>query len=269
MVSDVEGGGVQPFRDAAAKIKEKLAAERSERAAQAKADEARPPLAASKDFAAEAKKLGVDWKEAAVARGDGIEGIGRDPQLEEALFGLAVGGVSTQIKTQGGFVIARVAESFPAGVPAFAEIKDKAVNAVKRERAGALAEERARAFAASVRTGDFLAAARRDKLPAGETPFFSRGEPPKDKEAVPSAVLLAAPQVPTGRISEPVRTATGFYVVKTVERRAADLQGFDKVRDQMRVQLLEAKRNQAWERWIKALFTGAKIQVQGETVPER
>lgn len=269
MVSDVQDGGVQPFRDAADKIKEKVAAERSERAAQAKADEARPALAATKDFAAEAKKVGVDPKEAAVARGDGLEGIGRDPQLEEGIFGLAAGGVSPPIKTPNGFVIARVAESFPAGVPAFAEIKDKAVSALKRDRAGVLAVERAKAFAASVGTGDFLAAARRDKLPAGETPFFSRGEPPKDKEAVPGAVLLAAPQVPTGRISEPVPTATGFYLVKTVERRAADPQGFDKVRDQMRVQLLEAKRNQAWERWIKVLFTGAKIQVQGETIPER
>ncbi len=270
MVSDVQGGGVQPFRDAAVKIKEKLAVERSEHAAQAKADEAKPALTAAKDFAAEAKKLGVDSKEATVARGDGLDGIGRDPQLEEALFGLTAGGVSPPVKTSGGFVIARAAESFPAGVPPFAEIKDKAVNAFKRDRAGVLAGERAKAFASSVeKGGDFLAAARRDKLPAGETPFFSRGEPPKDQEAVPSAVLLAAPQIPTGRISEPVRAGTGFYVVKTVERRAADPQGFDKVRDQMRVQLLEAKRNHAWERWIKALFAGAKIQVQGETVPER
>jgi len=269
-VSDVQDSGVQPFRDAAVKIKEKLAAERSERAAQAKADEARPALAAAKDFAAEAKKLGLDVKDATVARGDGIEGIGRDPQLEEAIFGLAVGGVTQPIKTPGGFVITHVVESFPAGLPPFAEIKDKAVNAVKRERAGVLAEERARAFAASVeKGGDFLATARRDKFSVGATPFFSRGEPPKDKEAVPGAVLLAAPQVPTGRISEPVRAATGFYVVKTVERRAADPQGFDKVRDQLRVQLLEAKRNQAWERWVKARFAGAKIQVQGETVPER
>jgi peptidyl-prolyl cis-trans isomerase D len=269
MVSDVQDSGVQPFRDAAVKIKEKLAAERSERAAQAKADEAKPALTAAKEFAAEAKKLGVDSKEATVARGDGLEGTGRDPQLEETLFGLAVGGVSLPVKTSGGFVIARVAESFPAGVPPFAEIKDKAVIALRRDRAGALAEERAKAFTASVGTGDFLAAARRDKLAAGETPFFSRGEPPKDKETPPGAVLLAALHTPTGGISEPVRTATGFYVVKTVERRAADPQGFDKLRDQMRVQLLEAKRNQAWERWIKSLFTGAKIQVQGETVPER
>jgi len=268
-VFDVQAGGVQPFRDAEAKIKEKLAAERSERAAEAKADEARSPLAAAKDFAAEAKKLGVEPKEVMVARGDGIAGIGRDPQFEEAIFGLAVGGVSTPIKTPGGLVIARVSESFPAGVPPFAEIKDKVVDAVKRERAGILAEERAKAFAASAGAGDFLAVARRDKLTAGETPLFSRAEPPKDKEVLPGAVLLAALHTPTGAISEPVRTGAAYYVVKTIERRPADMQGFDKVRDQVRVQLLEAKRNQAWERWVKALFTGAKIKVQGEAIPER
>jgi peptidyl-prolyl cis-trans isomerase D len=268
-ISDVQDGGVEPFGDASARIKEKLAAERSERAAQAKSDEARPALAAAKDFAAEAKTLGLDVKEATAARGDGLEGIGRDPQLEEALFGLAIGGVSPPIRTPGGFVIARVAESFPAGVPPFAEIKDKAVIAVKRERASVLAEERAKAFAASVGTGDFLAAARRDKLAAGATPFFSRGEPPQGKDAPPNPVLLAALRTPTGEISEPVRAAGGFYVVKTVERRAPDPQGVDKVRAELARQLVESKRTQAWERWIKSLFAGAKILVQGETVPVR
>ena len=80
---------------------------------------------------------------------------------------------------------------------------------------------------------------------------------------------MAALHTPTGAMSEPVRTGTGFYVVKTIERRPADIQGFDKVRDQTRTQLLDAKRTQAWERWVKALFTGAKIQVQGETIAER
>ena len=266
-VSDVQDGGVQPFGEVAAKIKEKLAAERSEQAAQAKTDEARPALAAAKDFAAEAKTLGLDVKETRAARGDGLEGIGRDPQLEETLFGLAIGGVSPVIRTPGGFVIARVVESLPAGVPPFAEIKDKAVIAVKRERANVLAEERAKAFAASVKTGDFLAAARRDKLAAGETPFFSRGEPPQGKDAPPNPVLLAALRTPAGEISEPVRAPGGFYVVKTVERRVADPQGVDKVRGELGRQLLESKRNLAWERWIKALFAGAKILVQGEPIP--
>jgi parvulin-like peptidyl-prolyl isomerase len=64
-----------------------------------------------------------------------------------------------------------------------------------------------------------------------------------------------------------VRTGAGVYVVKTVERRPADPQGLDKVRDQMRSQLLEAKRNEAWARWIKGLYTGAQVKIQGETVP--
>jgi len=266
-IFDVQDGGVQPFREVAARIKEKLAAERSERAAQAKADEARAALVAAKDFAAEAKTLGLDVKETTAARGDGLEGIGRDQQLEEAMFGLAVGGVSTVIRTPGGLVVARVAEQFQAGVPPFAEIKDKLIEAVKRERAQAAAEERAKAFAASVGTGDFLAVARRDKLQAGETPLFSRAEPPKDKDALPGPVLLAALRTAQGAVSEPVRAGAGVYVVKTVERRPADPQGFDKVRDQMRTQLLEAKRNEAWARWIKVLYAGAQVKIQGETVP--
>jgi peptidyl-prolyl cis-trans isomerase D len=266
-VFDVQDGGLQPFREIAARIKEKLAAERSERAAVAKADEARVTLVAAKDFTAEAKKLGLDVREVTAARGDGLEGIGRDQQLEEAMFGFAVGGVSTVIRTPAGLVIARVAEQFPAGVPPFAEIKDKVVEAIKRERAQAAAEEKAKAFVAGVGTGDFLAVARRDKLPAGETPFFSRAEPPKDKDALPGPVLLAALRTSAGAIAEPVRAGAGVYVVKTVERRAADVQGFEKARDQMRTQLLESKRNEAWARWIKTLYAGAQVKIQGETIP--
>ena len=265
-VLDVQDAGVQPFREVAPKIKEKLWAERSERAAQAKADEARPALAAGKDFAADAKQLGLEVKETTIARGDGLEGIGRDPGLEDALFGLAVGGVTPPIKTAVGIMIAKVTEQFAAGVPPFAEVKDRVVESIKRERAQAAAEERAKALGASVGAGDLLAAARRDKLPGGETPLFSRAEPPKEREALPGAVLLAALQTPAGKVSEPVKTATGVYIVQTLERRAADPQGFDKSRDQLRTQVLEQKRAFAWERWVKALYAGAKIKVQGETV---
>src|SRR5712691_2629157 len=265
-VLDVQDAGVQPFREVAPKIKEKLGAERSERAAQAKADEARPALAAGKDFAADAKQLGLEVKETTIARGDGLEGIGRDPGLEDALFGLAVGGVTPPIKTAVGIMIAKVTEQFAAGVPPFAEVRDRVVEAIKRERAQAAAEERAKALGASVGAGDLLAAARRDRLPGGETPLFSRAEPPKEREALPGAVLLAALQTPAGKVSEPVKTATGAYIVQTLERRAADPQGFEKTRDQLRTQVLEQKRTFAWERWVKALYAGAKIKVQGETV---
>src|SRR5439155_1344148 len=135
---------------------------------------------AGKDFAADAKQLGLEVKETTIARGDGLEGIGRDPGLEDALFGLAVGGVTPPIKTAVGIMIAKVTEQFAAGVPPFAEVKDRVVESIKRERAQAAAEERAKALGASVGAGDLLAAARRDTLPGGETPLVSRAESPKE-----------------------------------------------------------------------------------------
>src|SRR5262249_57131087 len=135
-----------------------------------------------------------------------------------ALFGIARGGVPPVIKPAGGLVIAHVVAQLPAGVPPFADIKDKVVEAVKRERAQTAAEERAKAFVASVASGDFLGVARRDKLQTGETPLFSRAEPPKDKDALPGPVLLAALRTAVGAISDPLRTPSGVYVVKTVAR---------------------------------------------------
>ena len=114
-IVDAQEGGRSPYKDVAAKIKEKLLAERSERAAAAKAEQIRAPLQAAKDFGAEAKGLGMDARAATLARGDGLEGIGRDAGLEEAVFGLASGGVSTPLKTAGGYVVVKVAEILPAG----------------------------------------------------------------------------------------------------------------------------------------------------------
>jgi parvulin-like peptidyl-prolyl isomerase len=150
-------------------------------------------------------------------------------------------------------------------VPPFPEIKDKVVEAVKRERAQVAAEERAKSLAGAVGTGDLFAAARREKLSAGEIPIFSRAEPPKG-ESLPGAVLMAALQTPTGKLSDPVKTGAGVYLVRTLERRPADPQGFDKVREQLRTQVLDQKRASAWERWVKTLYAGAKIKIQGETV---
>jgi len=266
-VLEVQEGGRQPFREVAGQIKDKLLEERSDRAARARAEEARAPLQAAKDFPAEARKLGLEPREAALARGDGLEGIGRDPQLEDAVFGLAMGGVSTPIKTAGGYVVAKGVEQFPPGVPPLAEIRPQVVEAAKRERAEAMAMERAKALAEAVSKGGELAAlARRDGLPGGETPAFSRAEPPKERgTTLPTEVLVAALQTAAGQVAEPVRTPAGVYLVKTLERQPPDLQGFDKEREELQRQLLEQKRSQAWENWARGLRAQAKVEMVGQS----
>ena len=264
---DVQEGGKSPYKDVAATIKEKLLTERSDRAAAAKAEQARGPLQNAKDFAAEAKHLGVEARTATMARGDGLEGIGRDPALEEAVFGLGVGGVTGAIKTAGGYVVAKVTEIMPAGVPPLAEIRNEVAEAIKRDKAGELALAKAKTLAAAGREGDLAAAAKKEGAAFGDTGFFSRAEPPKDKSALPGTALVAALQTSVGQVADPVRAGGAVYVVKVLERQPADPKGLETEREELGKQVLEQKRNQVWESWLRGVNQTAKIELANASGP--
>ena len=261
-VLDVQEGGKAPLKEVAGKIKDKLAAERSDAAARAKADAVRAALLSAKDFAAEAKTLGLEAREATVARGEPLPGIDRDPALDEAVSALALGGMSAPVKTRNGYAVVKAAEQIPAGVPPLAEIKPRVIEVIKRDRAEAAAMARAKSFAASLeKGGDFVSAAKAAGFSTGEIPFFSRAEPPKERATIPGNVLMAALQTPAGQVSEPVRTGAAVYVVKTLERQPADPQSFDRQRAELEKQVLDQKRNQVWESWVQARRGATKIDV--------
>jgi peptidyl-prolyl cis-trans isomerase D len=269
-VVDISEGGKKSFKEVAGQIRDKLMADRSDSAARAKADEVKAPLMAAKDFVAQAKTLALEPREATLARGEAIEGIGREPQLEEAVFSLTVGGVSAPLKTRVGYAIIKVVEQMPAGVPPLAEMKPRVVDALKRERAEAQAMERAKSLSTSLaKGGDFVAAAKAAGLSTGELPWFSRAEPPKERGGLPGGVLMAALQTATGQMAEPVKAGTVVYVVKTLERQPADPQDFDKQRADLEKQLLEQKRSQVWEAWVRAHRASTKVEVAGQPAPPR
>ena len=264
-VLDVKEGGKAPLKDVAAKIKETLGAQKSEQAAQTRADEVRATLISAKDFAAEAKRLGLEAQDATFGRGDALGEAGRDPQLDETLFGLAVGGVSTPIKTAGGFAIVKIVQQIPAGVPPMAEIRDRVVEAIKRERAEQQVTDKAKALVTTLgKGGDFAAAAKADGFSTGSLPMFSRSDPPKERGSLPGGVLVAALQTPAGQVAEPVRGDGGVYVVKTLERAAAAADGLEKERPELEKQVLEQKRALAWDNWIRGRLADSKVQVGGQ-----
>jgi peptidyl-prolyl cis-trans isomerase D len=264
-VVDVQEGGRQPFKEASGAIKGKLMAERSEKKAEKRTEEVKAPLLAAPDFLAEARKLGLQPREATVARGDGLPAIGRDGPLEETIFTLATGGVAPPSKTAGGHVIVKVVERLAAGVPPLAEIRDQVVDVMRREKADALATERAKSLAdALAKGGELKALARQEGFAVGDTPFFSRAEPPKDRTALPGAVLVAALQTPVGQVSAPVKGPGGVYLVRGLERQPPDPAAYAAEREELRRQVLEQKRSQTLESWMRGLRTSAKIEISGQ-----
>jgi peptidyl-prolyl cis-trans isomerase D len=261
-VLDIKEGGKSSLKEVATKIRDKLAEERMESAAQTKAQELRTSLVRAKDFAAEAKALGLEVREATVARGEPLPGMARDPGFEETVFSLALGGVSAPLKTPAGYVVVKAVEQFPAGVPALADIRPRVIEAIKRERAEAVAVERAKALVASLdKGGDFVAVAKAAGFSTGETPLFSRAEPPKDAGALPGNVMVVALRTPTGQVSEPVRAGDAVYVVKTLERQAPDPQSFEKQRAELEKQALAQKQNQVWDSWLLSRRATSKVDL--------
>jgi len=265
-VTDAREASRKPMKEVAPQIRDRLAAEAADRAAKAKADEIRPALQTAKDFSAEARKLGltpIETTMTKLGRPPAMPGMPATDTLEEAAFGLAVGGVTTPVNTPAGWVVLKVVDTIPPGVPPLAEIRDRVAAAVKRGKADTVAADRVKQLTDYAKGGDLQAAAKKAGATFGDAARFSRAKP---AEKLPGDVQIAALQTPAGEMSTPVKTPQGYYVVKVLERAPAG--PVDPAeRDKLQRELTNQKQSQAWERWVLAARADAKIDILGQQRP--
>jgi peptidyl-prolyl cis-trans isomerase D len=257
-VLEMRAASKKPLKEVAASIRDRLAAEAADRAARAKADEVKAPLQATKDFMAEAKRLGLTPIETTMSKLERMPMFGGADPLQDTAFTLAVGGVSSAVKTPAGWVILKSVEAIPAGVPPLAEIRDKVTTAVKRQKAEGVALDRATKLASDAHTRDFAAVAKAAGAQTGETVRFSRTKP---AERLPGDVQLAALQSAAGTITSPLKSPQGYYVLKVLERVAPNMADLAAERDKLSRDVLTQKQSQAWEAWVAQGRSTAKIEM--------
>ena len=261
---DIRPASRKPLKEVAAQIRDRLVAEGGDKAARAKAEEVRPPLVKAGDFMAEARKLGLSPIETTMSKLTRPPGLTPDP-LEDAAFTLVLGGVSEPFKTPAGWVVAKVVESIPPGVPPLEQIRDRVTAAVKREKAETAAAGRSTQLVEAAKGGNLEAAAKKVGATFGETPRFSRTKP---AEKLPGDAQLAALQTPAGEVSAPVKTPQGYYLVKVLERAPAG--PVDPAeREKLARELTGQKQSQIWERWVATARSESKIDVVGRREPKR
>ncbi len=73
---------------------------------------------------------------------DFIQGLGRVPELNNAVFSLKKGGISPPVKTNRGYVIAYLEDTKEQGISPFADVKDQVEKRLKGEKAKKIAEEK-------------------------------------------------------------------------------------------------------------------------------
>lgn len=246
--------------------------------ARKKIEDARARVEKGEDFAKVAAAVSED--ENTKDRGGEIGFVSEglfDPAFASAALALEKGQLSEPVKSASGWHLVQAEEVVPAKqVPLDQARPEIARELVLRERAKALADERAKAALAAARGGKALAdlfppADAKAKKPvklggqpvaADETGPFGRGAPFLPKLGEVADLRADAFAAKKGEVLPKIYETPGGPVVAVVTlRETPDPAKFEAQRDALETRLRNRKESQVTIAWLESLKKGAKIEM--------
>ncbi len=185
------------------------------------------------------------------------------PIMKEAssfAFSRDVDAVSQSISRLGMIYIIRISRKIPERTKSLEEVRGEIALHLTTEKEMADLKKDAESLLVEAKTsGGLEAACSRMDIDYTVTPSFTR------RDYVPGVGLLAtftgyAHALPVGRIGGPIRTDKGYYVVEVLERKEADLEEFEKTRDDLRAEMISNAKSNAFEQWFSSLLENADIE---------
>jgi len=258
--------GLQPFEEAAPRIRARMLGERVLEAAEQKAQELSQRLRVEGDQVSPATlRSTAEGDEALLyqqvepfGRDDLIPGIGRSAEFVAAVFGLDPGRLSEPVRVPRGFALAVVEEVLEPRAPALEEVEAEVRRSLEQERRQQLAMERLGNAAADVAEGKatFDEVAAQLGLEIQESGEFGRGG------AIPglgqqTAIADAAMALAEGEIGGPYGTAQGAVLFQVTSRTAWDPEEFAAERAATRERLEQERLG----RLLSALIEQRKLEL--------
>jgi peptidyl-prolyl cis-trans isomerase D len=263
-VEDIEATELLP--DASQQVEQHLKQQRARQLAKDAAEQAREELPRS-SMAAVAQKLGVTVQETPLfALPDTVPGLGLVARFNETALHLKPQQVSGVVKLPQGFAVLQGVEFQAAHLPTLAQIKAQVKLALKQNLAGKQAQTEATRLLGMLKGGKPLAqVAAAGGLLVQESGFFTRPQGfnhQRQAEVLTGAAFQLSQQHPYP--AKPVRWQGSYYLLAFKARREPTPQDFDKVRNQLRDQLLQQKQQMIFASWLAGERRQAKIQVNIE-----
>ena len=203
-----------------------------------------------------------------LAEGDVIPDLGPSPDIQQNAFRMRAGDVSTPIRLQSGYVILSVKEIQPVHPGTLAEVRDSVVGDFRQQRSVELVQERAAEIAKRAKAGEKLdAVAKSLDLQSKTSELFSRGDSVPDVGT--ASKLETAFSTPVGQTGEPVFLGANWVVYQVLEHDNPDPAEFDQQKQSIEQDLLQAKRQAAYEAFRDSLQKQLESEGKIKLYPEK
>lgn len=252
-VLDKQSAHLQTFEEVKGQIQDQVEKQRLAEAQQSLASELERQLQQNpQNFRAVARKFGLEAKETPLFRyNQAVADLGSGEAFQNLTFQLRVGGVGTPVTVPKGLAIIQLLEIVPEHPPKLEEVRAAVEQDYRAAQSQELAGQKAAEFAAKVKSGDFKKQAQAMGLSVKESKDFTQQD---YVEGVGSgSQLSAAFALALGGTSDVVSLGGNRVVFRVVARTPAAEVDLPGQQDQIAEELLERKRNLAWEIYRQSL----------------
>ncbi len=189
-------------------------------------------------------------------------------EAKNAIFQARLGEVNAPVRTDRGYVVLSVKSIQPAHQGSLEEVRDRVITDLKREKSTELAKSKAEDLSKRVKAGEkFDAAARALGLEPKTSDAIARDG------SIPGTAsgkqVSAAFNLKAGDVAAPLNLGQNWLVYRVAEKTEPNPADFDKQKKQLTEELLQSKRNLAFEAFQSALDDRLKQEGKLKLMPEK
>ena len=199
---------------------------------------------------------------------DPVLELGNTQEVKDEIVRLRQGDLSLPIRTDRGYVVLSIKQVLPAHPGTLDEVRDKIVSELKQQKAEQLAHTKAEELSKRVKAGEkFDSAAKALGLDPKTSDLFARsGNVPN----VGSGKLLASAfSVKQGEVGAALQVGTSWLAYEVAEKVEPNPADFEKQKKTITDNLLQTKRNLAFEAFRSAIEERLKQEGKLKLMPEK
>ncbi len=266
-VEDIKEESSQPLAQVKGVVTKSLKEERGGEIALQRAESFIDRSRALDDLQKAAVEEGLEVKESGLfAAEEPIPQLGRHPEINEIIFSLRLKEISPVFRVGDDQVVAQLVEIQDSRLEEFAEAREKVQQDWITEQSKVLARKQAQEWLETARQqGNLTEVARRKKLKINKTGLFTAISPPPLFRNQRDMVITAFSLTPEQPVPSEVYEVNGTFIIMQLEEsQPASENGFQKEKDNLAKQLLQAKKEQTFSRWINGRRQQADIKMLQE-----